>query len=142
MIALMSSSLAELPTEKKIKMGANVDTQKGGIEDVDYEGAGFAPDRSPSQRLAALKLANAVRSQRAVLKRDLKAGRVRIDQLLEDPPECVQSAKVVDIMLAVPRFGRVKVSKVLQRCRVSPSKTVAGLSERQRSDLIDALRRP
>lgn len=100
------------------------------------------PDRSPSQRLEALKLANAVRTERATLKRDLKAGRVRIEQVLADPPECVHSAKVADIMLAVPRYGRVKVSKILQRCRISPSKTVIGLSERQRGELIDALRRP
>lgn len=100
------------------------------------------PDRSPSQRLEALKLANAVRTERATLKRDLKAGKIRIEQVLADPPECVHSAKVADIMLAVPRYGRVKVSKILQRCRISPSKTVIGLSERQRGELIDALRRP
>lgn len=100
------------------------------------------PDRSPSQRLEALKLANAVRTERATLKRDLKAGKVRIETVLANPPECVHSAKVADIMLAVPRYGRVKVSKILQRCRISPSKTVIGLSERQRNELIDALRRP
>jgi hypothetical protein len=100
------------------------------------------PDRSPSQRLDALKLANAVRTERASLKRDLKAGRARIESVLSDPPECVHTAKVADIMLAVPRYGRVKVAKILQRCRISPSKTVIGLSERQRGELIDALRRP
>jgi hypothetical protein len=100
------------------------------------------PDRSPSQRLEALKLANAVRTERATLKRDLKAGRIRIETVLADPPECVHSAKVADIMLAVPRYGRVKVTKILQRCRISPSKTVIGLSERQRGELIEALRRP
>jgi hypothetical protein len=90
----------------------------------------------------ALRLANAIRSERAALKRDLKAGRVRIEQVLSDPPEYLHTAKVSDIMLAVPRYGRVKVAKVLQRCRISPSKTVAGLSERQRTELIEALRRP
>ena len=100
------------------------------------------PDRSPSQRLEALKLANAVRTERATLKRDLKAGKARIEDVLANPPECVHSAKVADIMLAVPRYGRVKVAKILQRCRISPSKTVIGLSERQRGELIDALRRP
>lgn len=104
--------------------------------------AGVTPDRSPTQRMEALRLANAIRSERAALKRDLKAGRVRIDQVLDNPPEYLHTAKVSDIMLAVPRFGRVKVTKVLQRCRISPSKTVAGLSDRQRTELIEALRRP
>ena len=106
------------------------------------EGLTETPDRSPSQRLDALKLANAVRTERATLKRDLKAGRVRIETVLANPPECVHSAKVADIMLAVPRYGRVKVTKILQRCRISPSKTVIGLSERQRGEQIEALRRP
>jgi len=110
---------------------------------LDEDGVlGGTPDRSPSQRLEALKLANAVRTERATLKRDLKAGRKRIEDVLLDPPDCVHSAKVADIMLAVPRYGRVKVTKVLQRCRISPSKTVIGLSERQRRELVDALRRP
>lgn len=100
------------------------------------------PDRSPSQRMDALRLANAIRSERAALKRDLKTGRVRIEQVLGNPPEYLHTAKVSDIMLAVPRYGRVKVAKVLQRCRISPSKTVSGLSERQRTELIEALRRP
>lgn len=104
--------------------------------------AAATPDRSPSQRMEALRLANAIRTERAALKRDLKAGRVRIEQVLDNPPEYLHTAKVSDIMLAVPRYGRVKVAKVLQRCRISPSKTVAGLSERQRTELIDALRRP
>ncbi|MFY9264706.1 MAG: integration host factor, actinobacterial type [Solirubrobacterales bacterium] len=113
-----------------------------GPDSGDEPAAVTTPDRSPTQRLEALKLANAVRTERASLKRDLKAGRIRVEQVLGDPPECVHSAKVADIMLAVPRYGRVKVTKVLQRCRISPSKTVIGLSERQRVELIDALRRP
>lgn len=118
-----------------------IQSQKS-VSRVAGEVSAETPDRSPSQRMEALKLANAVRMERAALKRDLKAGRIRIDQVLSDPPECVHSAKVADIMLAVPRYGRVKVTKVLQRCRISPSKTVIGLSERQRGELIEALRRP
>lgn len=125
-----------------LRESATVDSIDGNVE-LGADGNALAtPDRSPSQRLEALKLANAVRTERASLKRDLKAGRIRIESVLLDPPECVHSAKVADIMLAVPRYGRVKVTKVLQRCRISPSKTVIGLSERQRGELVDALRRP
>jgi hypothetical protein len=34
----------------------------------------------------------------------------------------------------------VKVDKVLRMCRISPSKTVGGLSERQRVEIITYLR--
>jgi hypothetical protein len=35
----------------------------------------------------------------------------------------------------------VKANKVLQQCRISPSKTIGGLSERQRTELVGLLRR-
>ena len=75
------------------------------------------------------------------MKKDLKAGRVSIQSLLLDPPEYLQTAKVFDMLLAVPKYGRVKVNKVLQQCRISPSKTIGGLSERQRNELVSYLRR-
>jgi hypothetical protein len=46
------------------------------------------------------------------LKRDLKAGRASIHLLLIDPPDYVETAKVFDMLLAVPKYGRVKVGKV------------------------------
>lgn len=91
--------------------------------------------------MEALQRANDIRTRRAQLKRDLKAGRRSIRELLLDPPEWVETAKVFDMLLAVPKYGRVKVNKILQQCRISPSKTIGGLSERQRSELVEMLRR-
>ena len=99
-----------------------------------------APERSLNQRMDALARANEIRSQRAQLKRDLKAGRHSIQQLLMDPPPYLETAKVFDMLLAVPKYGRVKVNKILAQCRIAPSKTIGGLSERQRSELISLLR--
>jgi hypothetical protein len=89
----------------------------------------------------ALKRANDIRTRRANLKRDLKAQRVHIHGLLLDPPEYLETAKVFDLLLAVPKYGRVKVNRILTQCRISPSKTVGGLSERQRGELVSFLRR-
>ena len=100
-----------------------------------------APERSLVQRMEALQRANEIRTRRASLKRDLKAGRVSIHLLLMEPPDYIETAKVFDMLLAVPKYGRVKVNKVLQVCRISPSKTIGGLSERQRAELISMLRR-
>lgn len=100
-----------------------------------------APERSLVQRMDALQRANEIRTRRAQLKRDLKAQRTTIDTLLENPPEYVGTAKVFDLLLAVPKYGRVKVNKILQQCRISPSKTIGGLSERQRTELVSLLRR-
>jgi len=100
-----------------------------------------APERSLDQRREALKKANDIRTKRAQLKRDLKAGRAQVHGLLLDPPAYMESAKVSDILIAVPKYGRVKVNKVLNQCRISPSKTIGGLSARQRAELVDNLRR-
>jgi len=100
-----------------------------------------APERSLVQRMDALQRANEIRTRRAKLKRDLKGGRVSIHDLLLDPPEYLETAKVFDMLLAVPKYGRVKVNKILVTCRISPSKTIGGLSERQRNELVGMLRR-
>lgn len=99
-----------------------------------------APERSHIQRMEALQRANHIRTQRAQIKRDLKARRTSIDRLLENPPEYLETAKVIELLLAVPKYGRVKANKILQQCRISPSKTVGGLSERQRKELVELLR--
>ena len=89
----------------------------------------------------ALARANRIRPSAPRLKRDLKAGRLSIHALLLNPPEYLETAKVFDMLLAVPKYGRVKVNKILAHCRISPSKTIGGLSERQRSELVSLLRR-
>ncbi|MGH2916448.1 MAG: integration host factor, actinobacterial type [Solirubrobacteraceae bacterium] len=91
--------------------------------------------------MEALQRANDVRSRRAKLKRDLKASRASIGELLLEPPDYVETAKVFDLLLAVPKYGRVKVTKILSLCRISPSKTLGGLSERQRGELVALLKR-
>lgn len=101
----------------------------------------YSPPRNLVQRMEALGRANEVRTKRSQLKRDLKAGRASIHLLLMEPPEFLETAKVFDILLAVPKYGRVKCNKVLQICRISPSKTIGGLSDRQRAELISMLRR-
>ncbi len=94
-----------------------------------------------AQRRDALTKANEVRTERAKVKRELKAGRIRIEDLLLKPPACIETAKVFDMLLAVPKYGRVKVTKVLGICRISPSKTIGGLSQRQREELVKLLRK-
>jgi hypothetical protein len=100
-----------------------------------------APERSLDQRMEALKRANDIRTARAKLKKDLKASRANIHTILLDPPEYVLTAKVFDMLLAVPKYGRVKTNRILNQCRISPSKTIGGLSERQRTELVSQLRR-
>jgi hypothetical protein len=97
------------------------------------------PVRSLPQRMDALQKANEIRSQRANLKKGLKAGEVDIVEVMLAPPEYLRTAKVIDLLLVVPKYGRVKATRVLTRCRISQAKTVGGLSDRQRAELIEVL---
>ena len=94
------------------------------------------PARSPEQRLAALAEANRVRSLRAALKADLRAGRVSLASLLTSPPDFARSAKVATLLGATPQCGPARAAKIMDRCRISAGKTLAGLSDRQRAELI------
>jgi len=101
--------------------------------------ARVAPERTLSQRHEALAKANLARKRRGQLKLDLKAQGVDIRPLLLEPPEWLLTMKVWDALLALPTYGRVRVSKLLGRLQISPVKTIGGLSSRQRAALIAAL---
>ena len=98
------------------------------------------PDRSSEQREEALKRANFIRSFRKELKEDLKAGRTTPYDYILDPPEPIRTMKLLDILLAVPKYGKVKTNRVLVQTRISPAKTIGGLSERQKAEIVSKLR--
>lgn len=100
-----------------------------------------APDRSLEQRMTALNIANGVRTARAELKRELKAGARDVRLLLDDPPDELVTCKIVELLLATPKVGRVKADRLLRQSRVSPSRTVGGLTDRQRAELVIRLTR-
>jgi len=91
------------------------------------------------RRMTALTKANEVRVARARLKQQLREGDARIEQILATPPECASTAKVLDLLLAVPNIGPVRAHRLLTSAGVSPTKTIAMLSERQGAHLIDRL---
>lgn len=89
--------------------------------------------------MAALQTANRIRVERAKLKQALKAGSVSVLDVLREPDGYVMSMKVEQLLLALPKFGEVKARRVLIDCRISATKTVGGLSWRQRDELIARL---
>lgn len=97
------------------------------------------PARTLEQRLTALAEANRIRTHRANLKRDIRAGRRSFLTALASPEPELKSMKVMELMLAIPKVGGVKVNKVLYRAAVSPSKTLGGLSDRQRLEIARLL---
>lgn len=103
-------------------------------------GAVAVPERTAAQRSDALQKANDTRLFRARFKRRVAAGEVDVPSLLagEFDPR-LRSMKVDELLLAQRGWGRVKVSKLLRACAVSPSKTLEGLTRRQRLDVVRGL---
>lgn len=99
-----------------------------------------APERSLAQRLDALQKANRIRGYRAAIKRSVAAGRLEVVDLLTGDDELLDTMKVWDLLIAQPKRGRVKVNRLLMNLRISPSKTIGGLSPRQRNELQEHLR--
>ena len=99
------------------------------------------PGRSREQRLRALEQANEVRTARAELKKELASGKIELAQILAQPPACARTARVRDLLLVLPKIGSVKAGQILARCGIAHSKTLAGLSERQRTELLNLFRR-
>jgi hypothetical protein len=96
---------------------------------------------SGEQRRHALEQANQVRSERARLKKDLATGKVGLLEILARPPACVRTARVGDLLVALPKIGSVKAGRILARCGITDSKTLAGLTDRQRAELTNLFRR-
>jgi hypothetical protein len=94
------------------------------------------------QRLEALERANEIRTLRARLKRDLKGGRAAIEEVLSQPPEYLATAAILDLLIWTPKRKRIKATRVLRRCQITPTRAVGALTERERQIIIAELHRP
>jgi hypothetical protein len=83
--------------------------------------------------------ANKIRVARAQLKKELRKGNIPLGPILAAPPEHVSTAKVVDLLVALPKVGPAKAARLLNKARISQTKTVGDLSPRQRIQLIELL---
>lgn len=99
------------------------------------------PERTYVQRITALDEGNRIRTVRAEFKKNVKRGKASVvDVLLAEPsPKDFASMPVVTLMTALPKVGKVKTKKILDKAKVSPSKTVGGMTARQRRELASWL---
>ncbi len=100
-----------------------------------------APARTPEQRAAALDRALQVRRDRAALRAAIKDGSVRAIDVVKGVPRNDQWAAlpVVWLLRALPGLGEVRVARIMESMGISQSRRLQGLSDRQRSALIEEL---
>lgn len=92
-----------------------------------------------AQRLQALARANQIRSDRAEIKAAIRCRELRVATLLDDPPECLATASLAELLLAVPGLGKTRVRQLLNGCGLHAAQRLGRLTARQRLELKRAL---
>lgn len=97
------------------------------------------------QRRRALGIANEIRGRRALLKAEVRAcedPEARAAALLAQVPQWALSWRVGQFLEALPKWGPAAVRRrVLRPLRISESRPLGALSERQRAEIAAELRR-
>lgn len=93
------------------------------------------------QHLQALERANQVRLERADLKRKILDNERVLQRTLEDPPECVFSAPISELLKAQRRWGSTRSHKFLANLGINDNRKVEDLTNRQREAICEALER-
>jgi len=97
----------------------------------------IAPARGIDQRHQALELANEIRYRRAEMKRNMRHLGAHLAafaavHIVASPPRWAETMKLRNLLVALPGVGDARADRVLVQLQVSPRKTLAGLSPRQR----------
>lgn len=96
---------------------------------------------TPEQRADALAKAAEARKARSELLSAIKSGESSVASVLARAKDdkTVGKTKVAQLLKAVPGLGAVKVAGIMEQAGIDPDRRAAGLGERQRQALLDAL---
>jgi hypothetical protein len=97
------------------------------------------PRNGTSQCMQALARANEVRLARAVLKRDISAGRREVTEVVLDSPWEADSMSLSELLCSQRRWGRARSRKLLSSIALNEAKRVGTLTDRQRRLLVAAI---
>ncbi|MEA4882899.1 MAG: integration host factor, actinobacterial type [Clostridia bacterium] len=98
------------------------------------------PKLSPEQKDAALKKAQEVRSKRAQIRENLKAGQMGLEEILgKAEDEVIGKMRVAYLLESLPRIGRVRSRQIMEEIGIDESRRVQGLGVRQKEALLKKL---
>lgn len=94
---------------------------------------------TPEQRAQALEKAAMARRKRAEIKQLLKTGSLSFAQLLEEAEAdpMVAGIKVSAVLASMPRIGKIKSKRLMERLGIAENRRIRGLGERQRAALLE-----
>lgn len=91
------------------------------------------------QAMEALEEANRVRRARADLKKEIKQYPYALCRVFRNPPEYALGQPVGPLLMAINRWGKTQVRKVLESERVGWNRSIESLTTRQREALALAV---
>ncbi len=96
------------------------------------------PQLDAESRRQALERAAEARKIRAELKQQLKSGEIDFAEVLRraETDEIVGKTKVSAVLEALPKVGKVRARKLMERLDISPSRRIRGLGANQREKLL------
>ena len=98
------------------------------------------PKLSVEEKKQALKKAQQVRSQRAKIRQELKAGKTTIRKVLENiDNDVVAKMRVAYLLESLPRIGKVRTRKIMNDIGIDETRRIQGLGNRQKQALIERL---
>lgn len=98
------------------------------------------PKLSAEEKLRALEKAQQMRRRRAKVREDLKAGRLTLREVLEDPnDEVVGRMRVAYLLQSLPQVGKVTSQKIMNEVGIHENRRVQGLGRRQINALLERL---
>lgn len=97
------------------------------------------PNLSVEQRADALAKAQEMRTKRMELRKELKAGKVTLAEVLKREDEIVTRMKVKYLLESLPNVGKITAAALMEEIGINESRRVQGLGKRQLAMLLEKL---
>jgi len=95
------------------------------------------PKLSAEQRANALQKAQQMRTERMILRQELKTGRMTLAEVLERAEEeLVGKMRVKYLLESLPQVGKITAAKLMEEIGIDEARRVQGLGSRQKADLL------
>ncbi len=95
------------------------------------------PQLTAEQRASALQKAQQTRTQRMILREELKTGRMSLAQLLDrSGEELIGKMRVKYLLESLPQVGKVTAARLMEEIGIDETRRVQGLGSRQKAELL------
>lgn len=98
------------------------------------------PQLTMDDRQNALQKAQEMRSKRMVLRKQLKTGQVKLEDIIDDlENEVVSRMRVKYLLESLPKVGKITAKTIMEEIGIDESRRVQGLGSRQRRVLLEKM---